>query len=505
MPVSRAVQDLAVGVLAGRVPAVARAITWAEGGDPRFHELLTLVFPRTGGARVTGLTGSPGAGKSTLTAALARKARALGRKVGIVAVDPSSPFSGGAILGDRIRMQDLYTDPGVLIRSMATRGHLGGLARASADAVDVLDAAGYDEIIVETVGVGQDEVEVFRLAESCVVVLTPGMGDDIQAIKAGLMEVADLFVVNKADRDGADRVVQEIRQMLELGEHGAWLPPVVKTVATSGAGLDELAAKIAQHRAFLDGPQGAARKRERTRMRIESLVKEDFLRRVESLRGDKGALEESAARVEGREEDPISAARGLVPRIEGAAGAAAGTGHHPSSPSKKSPSDAPVASRPLSSAAENMLSYSPSKKSSSPVPSLVSRISHLGISVPSLEKSGAFWDLLGLLEEHREEVPSQRVVTSFRAVGESHLELLESTSPDGPIAKALATRGPGIHHLCLEVVDVRAALARLKAAGVRLVNEEPFDGAHDCLVAFVHPSATGGILLELSEKKTKKR
>ncbi len=257
VPVPGAVQDLAEGVLAGRTPAVARAITWAESGDSRFHTLLALVFPRTGGARVTGLTGSPGAGKSTLTAALARKARALGRKVGIVAVDPSSPFSGGAILGDRIRMQDLYTDPGVLIRSMATRGHLGGLARATADAVDVLDAAGYDEILVETVGVGQDEVEVFRLAESCVVVLTPGMGDDIQAIKAGLMEVADLFVVNKADRDGADRVVQEILQMLELGEHGAWVPPIVKTIATTGAGLDELAARLAEHRAFLDGPQGA--------------------------------------------------------------------------------------------------------------------------------------------------------------------------------------------------------------------------------------------------------
>jgi LAO/AO transport system kinase len=482
MPVSGAVQDLAEGVLAGRVPAVARAITWAESGDPRFRELLAVVFPRTGGARVTGLTGSPGAGKSTLTAALARKARSLGRRVGIVAVDPSSPFSGGAILGDRIRMQDLYTDPGVLIRSMATRGHLGGLARATADAVDVLDAAGYDEILVETVGVGQDEVEVFRLAQTCVVVLTPGMGDDIQAIKAGLMEVADLFVVNKADRDGADRVVQEILQMLELGEHGAWLPPVVKTVATTGAGLDELAAKIAEHRSFLDGPQGTARRRERTRMRIEGLVKEDFLRRVERLRGDGGTLEEAARRVDSREEDPISAAAKLAGRLERSA---ADSPPYASSPSKKSPvPNSPVPNSP-------------------PSPSLVSRISHLGISVPSLEKGGAFWDLLGLVEEHREDVASQRVLTSFRAVGESHLELLESTSPDGPIAKALATRGPGIHHLCLEVTDVRSVLARLKAAGVRLVNEEPFDGAHDCLVAFVHPSATGGILLELSEKKSK--
>ncbi|MEO8055335.1 MAG: methylmalonyl Co-A mutase-associated GTPase MeaB [Acidobacteriota bacterium] len=469
MPVPASAAALAEGVLLGRVPAVARAISWAESADSRFPELLAALFPKTGRGRVTGLTGSPGAGKSTLTAALARRARAAGKKVGIIAVDPSSPFSGGAILGDRIRMQDLYTDPGVLIRSMATRGHLGGLARASADAVDVLDAAGFDEILVETVGVGQDEVEVFRLAESCVVVLTPGMGDDIQAIKAGLMEVADLFVVNKSDRDGADRVVMEILQMLELGEHGAWVPPVLKTVATTGAGLDELEAKLGEHRAFLLGPEGKKRRRDRTRMRIEGLVKEDFLRKVEKLRGSSGALDEAANRVEARGEDPIAAARGLVARIDASA-----AGAQPSSPSKKS----------LSSSS-----------------SLVSRISHLGISVHSLEQGGKFWDLLGLVEEHREEVASQKVVTSFRAVGESHLELLEPTSPDSPIGKALATRGPGIHHLCLEVTDVRAALALLKAAGVRLVNEEPFDGAHDCLVAFVHPSATGGILLELSEKK----
>ncbi len=442
---------LAEGVLLGRIPDVARAISWAERGDARFPGLLETIFPRTGRARVTGLTGSPGAGKSTLTAALARRSRARGRKVGIVAVDPSSPFSGGAILGDRIRMQDLYTDPGVLIRSMATRGHLGGLARATADAVDVLDAAGYDDILVETVGVGQDEVEVFRLAESCVVVLTPGMGDDIQAIKAGLMEVADLFVVNKADREGADRVVQEILQMLELGEHGAWIPPIVKTVATTGAGIDELIGKLEEHRRFLDGPEGTKRRRARTRMRIEGLVKEDFLRRVEGLRGNRGGLEEAAGRVEARVEDPRSAARGLAGRIE-------------------------------QGAAET-------------------RIAHLGIAVRSLAEAGGFWDLLGLVEEHREEVASQKVVTSFRAVGESHLELLESTSPDGPIAKSIAARGPGIHHVCLEVGDVRAVLARLKAHGVRLVNEEPFEGAGGCLVAFVHPSATGGTLVELSEKK----
>jgi LAO/AO transport system kinase len=467
------IEVLAEGVLAGRIPAVARAISWAEGGEPGFPGLLARLFPSTGRARVTGLTGSPGAGKSTLTAALARLFRRAGRKVGIVAVDPSSPFSGGAILGDRIRMQDLYTDPAVLIRSMATRGHLGGLARATADAVDVLDAAGFEEVLVETVGVGQDEVEVFRLAESCIVVLTPGMGDDIQAIKAGLMEVADLFVVNKADRDGADRVVAEVRQMLELGEHGAWIPPILKTVATSGQGLGELAEFLGRHRAFLDGAEGAERRRRRTKMRIEGLVKEDLLGKIEELRGDNGALEEAAARVEAREKDPLSAARSLLGRLELSSG-----GAPPSSPSENVPAPSPGA---------------PQKT--------VRRISHLGVAVESVEKGGAFWDLLGLLEEHREEVDSQKVLTSFRRVGESHVELLEPTDSASPIAKFLEKRGPGLHHVCLDVDDVDAALEKLKAAGVRLVNETPFDGAHGCRVAFVHPASTGGILLELSEKK----
>jgi LAO/AO transport system kinase len=465
MSADTSVPVLADAVLAGKVPAIARAISWAESGHPGFPDLLSRLWPETGRARVTGLTGSPGAGKSTLTAALARLARADGKKVGIVAVDPSSPFSGGAILGDRIRMQDLYTDPGVLIRSMATRGHLGGLARATADAVDILNAAGFEEILVETVGVGQDEVEVFRLAESCVVMLTPGMGDDIQAIKAGLMEVADLFVVNKADKEGADRVVQEILRMLELGEHGAWVPPIVKTVATTGSGVPEMRAKLREHRTFLDGPEGAGRRRERTRKRIEGLLREEILGRLETLGGDGGALDELAERVEARAEDPISAARHLAGRLQHDAGGAAAD--------------------------------SPSKK----IPGPISRIAHLGIAVESIETGSAFWDLLGLGEEHREEVSSQKVLTSFHPVGESSLELLEPTSKDSAIAKFLARRGPGIHHVCLDVEDIDATLVKLRAAGVKLVNETPFDGAGGCRVAFVHPSATGGILLELSEKK----
>ena len=312
MPAPRSAAALAEGVLAGRVPDVARAISWAEAGDVRFPALLAAVFPKTGRARVTGLTGSPGAGKSTLTAALARRARAVRRRVGIVAVDPSSPFSGGAILGDRIRMQDLYTDPGVLIRSMATRGHLGGLARASADAVDVLDAAGFDDVLVETVGVGQDEVDVFRLAESCVVALTPGMGDDIQAIKAGLMEVADLFVVNKADRDGVDRVVAEIESTLSLVPHDGPVPAIVRTVATRDEGTRALADAIAAfHARTCDSGALAARRRAQLARQLDEALRRRLMDRLAAgLRP--GAKEALVDRLAKRELDPWSAAEELV-------------------------------------------------------------------------------------------------------------------------------------------------------------------------------------------------
>jgi LAO/AO transport system kinase len=312
MPPDYSPEQLAERVVGGKTPAIARAITWAESADPRFPELLRLLYSRTGHARVIGLTGAPGAGKSTMTGALARLARADGKSVGIVAVDPSSPFSGGAILGDRIRMQELYTDPGVLIRSMATRGHMGGLARATADAVDVLDAAGFDEVLVETVGVGQDEVEIIRLAESSVVVLTPGMGDDIQAIKAGLMEVADVFVVNKADRDGADRVVTEVLHMLELGEHGPWVPPVLKSVARLGTGVPELRAELERHRQFLLGAEGQGRRRSRVRRRIESIVRERLVAELRALAGTDASLDAHVAAVEGRTEDPMAAAEALL-------------------------------------------------------------------------------------------------------------------------------------------------------------------------------------------------
>ncbi|MCU1229610.1 MAG: hypothetical protein JWO97_2494, partial [Acidobacteria bacterium] len=267
-------QSLADAILAGRYRALARAITMIERDDSQIDRLLASLYPATGRARILGVTGSPGAGKSTLVASMTKYYRKQHKRVAIIAVDPTSPFTGGAILGDRIRMSDLYTDRGVFIRSMATRGFLGGLAKATNDVVDLLDAAGFDLVIVETVGVGQDEVEVIRTVQTNMVVLVPGMGDDIQAIKAGIMEIGDVFVVNKADRPGADKTVTEVTMMMSLvEEHGDWIPPIVKTVASKAQGIEELDAAIETHFAYLKkSGELDRRNRERVRIRIETLL-----------------------------------------------------------------------------------------------------------------------------------------------------------------------------------------------------------------------------------------
>jgi LAO/AO transport system kinase len=274
--------NLAADILAGRYRALGQAISLVESHDERAQRLLADLYPRTGQARIIGITGSPGAGKSTLVASMARHYRAQGKRIGIIAVDPTSPFTGGAILGDRIRMADLYTDRGVFIRSMATRGFLGGLARATNDVVDILDAAGFDIVLVETVGVGQDEVEVVRTVQTNVVVLVPGMGDDIQAIKAGIMEIGDVFVVNKADRPGADKTVTEVTMMMSLvEEHGEWVPPIVKTIASRNEGIRDLDEAIVKHYDYLaSSGELDRRNRDRVRIRIETQLKERFMDRL---------------------------------------------------------------------------------------------------------------------------------------------------------------------------------------------------------------------------------
>lgn len=276
------IDQLTAGIRDGRYRALAQAISLVERDDPSATRLLAELYPATGKSRILGITGSPGAGKSTLVDAMARYYRSLGQRVGIICVDPTSPFTGGAILGDRIRMQELYTDKGVFIRSMATRGFMGGLSRATNDVVDVLDAFGFDVVLVETVGVGQDEVDVIRTVQTNIVVLVPGMGDDIQAIKAGIMEIGDIFVVNKADRPGADRTVTEINMMMSLVEqHGDWIPPIVKTVASLQKGIGDLSAAIEKHREYLlTSGELERRNRERVRIRIETRLKEQFMQRL---------------------------------------------------------------------------------------------------------------------------------------------------------------------------------------------------------------------------------
>jgi LAO/AO transport system kinase len=311
-------QTIIDGIAAGRTRALAQAITLIESHDERAVRLLAELYPRTGSARILGITGSPGAGKSTLVAAMAKHYRAQGKRVGIIAVDPTSPFTGGAILGDRIRMAELYTDKGVFIRSMATRGFLGGLAKATNDVVDVLDAAGFDVVLVETVGVGQDEVEVVRTVQTNLVVLVPGMGDDIQAIKAGIMEIGDVFVVNKADRPGADKTVTEVTMMMSLvEEHGDWVPPIVKTVASKNEGIRELDDAIVKHYDYLAASGELDRRnRDRVRIRIETQLKESFMERVIGTTIGRDAYENLLEDVLRKRNNPHDAAESVLTRVK---------------------------------------------------------------------------------------------------------------------------------------------------------------------------------------------
>lgn len=304
-------------ILARDQRAVARAISKIENDSPDANEILKAVFTNSSQGLTVGITGPPGAGKSSLVDKLALHYRNLGKRVGIIAVDPSSPFTGGAILGDRIRMQTLANDPNVFIRSMATRGNLGGLARATIDAVAVLDAAGYDKILVETVGVGQDEVEIVKAADVSVVVLVPGMGDDIQAIKAGIMEIGDIFVINKSEREGVERTERELIALLEMSERpDGWHPPIVRTIATQNKGITEFEEAVERYAAFRQG-QAASQSRRKSvaENRIIEILREKLLRRVLREAVTPEQLDQYALEVADRLKDPYSIVEEICSRI----------------------------------------------------------------------------------------------------------------------------------------------------------------------------------------------
>ena len=443
-------------LLAGDPRSIARAITTVENGVDGSVELMKAVFPKTGRALVIGITGAPGAGKSSLVDKLALHYKDKGDRIGIICVDPTSPFSGGAILGDRIRMATLGLDKNVFIRSMATRGNLGGLSRATADAVAILDAAGFDKIIVETVGVGQDEVEIVKTADVSVVVLVPGMGDDIQAIKAGIMEIGDVFAINKADREGVLRTQKELESLLSLAHRpDFWNPPIVKTIATENKGIEDLSTAIESYRVFQkEGDASLTRKQAIAHWRLVELLRERLLTDLMNRNGSEAAVENLAGRIASKEIDLYSAVEELV---------------GPSS--RKSPGPR--------------------------------YINHLGIATKGIDEALGFWvDALGLENVHTEVVEDQKVRVAMLPVGESRIELLEPTSEDSPISNFLEKRGGGIHHVAIEVDDIKASLAKLKSKGVRLIDEVPRIGAEGCLVAFIHPSATNGVLLELVQSNT---
>jgi LAO/AO transport system kinase len=305
------IAELVNGALSGSVRALAKLITLVENEMPGAVEALQQLYPRTGHAYIVGITGPPGSGKSTLTDKITKELRKKGYTVGIVAVDPTSPFSGGALLGDRLRMQDITNDEGVFVRSMATRGTLGGLSRATADTVKILDAFGKDFILIETVGVGQDEVDIAKTADTTLLISVPGLGDEIQALKAGIMEIGDIFVVNKSDREGADRLVTELSLMLDLNPAmGPWRPPIVKIVATLGEGILDLTEKIWKHRQFLQEGSGLLRKRnERAKQEILNLIEGEVSKYIHKMLKYDVTFDEVIEQVVARKKDPYSYAQ----------------------------------------------------------------------------------------------------------------------------------------------------------------------------------------------------
>ncbi|MDQ7841584.1 MAG: methylmalonyl Co-A mutase-associated GTPase MeaB [bacterium] len=446
---------LASAVVAGSVQAAARLLTLIENDGEDAAVALRALFPHTGRAHVVGITGPPGSGKSTLVNGAIRALRAQGRRVGVIAVDPSSPFTGGALLGDRIRMQDHSTDPEVFVRSMATRGSLGGLAPATGEAVAVLDAWGAATVFVETVGTGQAEVDVVSAADTVVVVSAPGLGDGVQALKAGVMEIGDVFVVNKADRPEADRAVNDLRMVLAMAPEGAWRPPVLPTVATTGEGVAEVLGAVSSHARYLE-QSGALAARRKARWRREVVRAVEARLRAQTMGGAAVAsLDELVELVASGQLDTRGAALRLLDAGRDAAGGAA---------------------------------------------SGSVRVDHIGVAVRSITEAARFYrEALGLRGGPSEQLPAQGVTMVFFAAGGTRIELLEPLTSEGPIARFLERRGEGVHHVALVVPDVALALEGARAAGFEPVDATPRPGAHGTRVVFLHPKGTHGVLVELVE------
>ena len=436
--------DLAEAIRAGRPRAVARALSIAERGG-RDARRLVAALAGAPAPWVIGLTGPPGAGKSTLAEVLGLELLAREGRLAVLAVDPSSPFSGGALLGDRIRMPRLAASPGVFIRSMATRGALGGLTAATADALDVLGAAGFPVVLLETVGVGQDEVDVMHVADTVVLALPPGLGDEIQASKAGVMEIAHVFAITKADLPGAERVEAGLRATLELASHEGWEPPVIRVSAVTGDGIPRLVEALDAHRAAAERDGRQAILHGRALRRLEDLAGRMALERIGAAR-----LEAAAGRVASGAVDPYTAAMKLIDALA----TMDGTG-----------------------------------------PAL----DHLGIAVRSIEAGARLYRALGFEVEGTETVPGQGVKVAFIPAGGTRIELLEPLGPESPVSRHIERRGPGLHHIAIRVPDIRAAMAALRDSGHELLSDEPVPGAHASLVCFVHPRSAGGVLLELTE------
>jgi LAO/AO transport system kinase len=428
----------------GDTRALARAITEVENRSAEGSALLRKLFPHTGHARTIGITGSPGAGKSSLVDRLAAAYRSESEHVGIVAVDPSSPFTGGAILGDRIRMNTLATDPGIFIRSMATRGYLGGLAATTSDVVRVMDAAGRDPILVETVGVGQAEVDIVKLADLSVVVLVPGMGDDVQALKAGLMEIGDIFVINKCDRPGVENMERAITALLSLAHRDdGWIPPIVKTIATEGRGVDDLKKEIDGYLArFAKSEHLMARRKQAAREQLTTLLRERLVQTALDTTFPGEALDQVLDKLARREADPHAVV-------------------------------------------ETMLGGR-------------TKIDHLGVAVRSISDALKVYEgILGLKVSAYEDVEEQGVRVAMLPIGDSRIELLEPLHGESPVEKFMSKRGEGIHHIAICVDNIEFALEQFKAAGARLIDPVPRRGAGNSKIAFIHPAGMHGVLLEL--------